>query len=843
MYYGDDTNSEWFGTGNVAENDWQYFAYTYDGTDMLAFLDGSQEGSAATISISSVTDDWEVASYNLGSEAHDGIIDEVRISSTNRSLNWIATEYANQNSPSTFYTVSDEMINSKGFLYRKNITIASSLVDGALTNFPILVSITDNELSNSSQPDGDDIAFTRSADGMTKYNHELERYYGATGELVAWVNITSLSATSDTYMYMYYGDPDGYSQEKAEDVWDVDYVGVWHLNETYGTSIDATSNSNDGTPSGQISQLSEGKIASGAAFYPDDNSQYAISDSAAMEPSSLTIELWWNTDVLPTTNGDYWSAFSDSEDDWSAGYTMCLYRNDGSSFDGFQFYSDFGDWDPVEYPTSKLDPGIWHWAAATYDGGTDGSELFINGTSVDTAATTGSIKNTAVDINIGNHDWDEWDGKIDEVRLSKVVRSDAWLSTTFNTQNFTNTFISVGAEETTSALPNYEWVEIYNKGDTAVDLTGWYITDNDGNKFYFTGAGSIAADSYVVGHLAQIGTNSSTDVYGEISGPGETRTITMQPGTDDGKDVHFYQGDPTARNGPDNYFEIADYNDAGKENILFEFNMSYIPGMNITDANLWLYRQTGSGSAPGHLNVRRVTRNWTEAYADWNNYDSGNAWSNGGGGDFTDKVYSWKTVNPTVLKWYYFNVTELVQGWKNGTWENYGFVLEAHWSSSWQQFRSSDYYADLTLRPKLIVNYSVPVKVMSMLENRDDISLCDSNGDVVDYVAWGGNPGTQDPAAAVARGLWQPGVFVDTTGMAENETLGRDRFSTDYDNSGDWENSTTNTASPYGINATEQTPNAVNWFIIPEFSDYVFGGVLIAVIIMFSSFRKKKKLK
>jgi biopolymer transport protein ExbB len=33
-------------------------------------------------------------------------LDEARISNTTRSAGWIATEYNNQNSPATFYTVS-----------------------------------------------------------------------------------------------------------------------------------------------------------------------------------------------------------------------------------------------------------------------------------------------------------------------------------------------------------------------------------------------------------------------------------------------------------------------------------------------------------------------------------------------------------------------------------------------------------------------------------------------------------------------------------------------------------------------------------------------------------------
>jgi hypothetical protein len=304
--------------------------------------------------------------------------------------------------------------------------------------------------------------------------------------------------------------------------------------------------------------------------------------------------------------------------------------------------------------------------------------------------------------------------------------------------------------------------------------------------------------------------------------------------------VHLYEGDPTARNGEDNYFELADYNDGGEERLLFEFNMTYIPGATITDANLWLYRFTGSGTADGHHNVRRITRNWTEAYVDWNNYDSGNPWSNGGGGDFTDKVYNWKTVNPSVNKWYYWNLTELVQEWKDGTYPNYGLALEGHWQSSWQQFRSSDYYTDLSLRPKLIVNYSVPTYLIDMLEDSDDLSLCDSSGTVVDYIAWGANP-AEDDDSAVTRGLWTAGAYIDTSALLQNETIGRDRFSTDLDVIGDWENATTNKADPYGVNSTEQTEGAINWFVIPEFSDYGFVIILIAVISIFVCFRKKRE--
>jgi hypothetical protein len=42
-----------------------------------------------------------LSSYNF-----NGIIDEARISNVARSADWITTEYNNQNSPATFYTIA-----------------------------------------------------------------------------------------------------------------------------------------------------------------------------------------------------------------------------------------------------------------------------------------------------------------------------------------------------------------------------------------------------------------------------------------------------------------------------------------------------------------------------------------------------------------------------------------------------------------------------------------------------------------------------------------------------------------------------------------------------------------
>lgn len=74
------------------------------------YLDGTQED---------VTSTWTgaigngVGSFNLGrrsdvSQWFDGSLDEVRVSSTNRPAGWLSTQYNNQDSPATFYSVGSQ---------------------------------------------------------------------------------------------------------------------------------------------------------------------------------------------------------------------------------------------------------------------------------------------------------------------------------------------------------------------------------------------------------------------------------------------------------------------------------------------------------------------------------------------------------------------------------------------------------------------------------------------------------------------------------------------------------------------------------------------------------------
>ncbi len=90
----------------IAPTTWYSLGMTYASGTVQLYTNGSPDSSKAETP-ESETDTFIIGS-GKGSAFWDGQIDEVRISSTNRSANWISTEYNNQNSPSTFYTATSQ---------------------------------------------------------------------------------------------------------------------------------------------------------------------------------------------------------------------------------------------------------------------------------------------------------------------------------------------------------------------------------------------------------------------------------------------------------------------------------------------------------------------------------------------------------------------------------------------------------------------------------------------------------------------------------------------------------------------------------------------------------------
>src|SRR3989344_3606321 len=83
-----------------------------NGTDQTNTSDTNSSGTIDTIG----TTQTEIAEGN-GDLNFNGKIDEVKFSNSLRSADWIATEYNNQSSPSTFYSFGDQNTKNKPIVY------------------------------------------------------------------------------------------------------------------------------------------------------------------------------------------------------------------------------------------------------------------------------------------------------------------------------------------------------------------------------------------------------------------------------------------------------------------------------------------------------------------------------------------------------------------------------------------------------------------------------------------------------------------------------------------------------------------------------------------------------
>jgi hypothetical protein len=344
---------------------------------------------------------------------------------------------------------------------RRKITVDHTKLSADESNFPNALPISSNsgltgadltsiftELGSSSLK----IAVTLS-DGQTQCYVEVDQWQNTSGKALLWVGVPAISHTTDTVLYLYYDhtQPDNTvyvgtrGSTPAQNVWDLDFYGVWHCNEdpTKGNVKDSTSNNIDlmmfNPASSQLvdSQLGKGYQLNGTT----QNLRCAHIESWAAL-GLYTIEIW----VKPTgsANGFVYGECKDAT---------------------INTYADESEW-------IVTNPHIW------VENNRDTSKNTVNNSVPLNAFTLLQIQHT-----FATYQWDVFvngiedanfpytespitlytsdgyfkvgcrmaqtnffAGIVDEIRWSRKIRSADWLLATYNTE--TDNFQSWGAEET-----------------------------------------------------------------------------------------------------------------------------------------------------------------------------------------------------------------------------------------------------------------------------------------------------------------------------------------------------------------------------------------------------------
>lgn len=340
-------------------------------------------------------------------------------------------------------------------------------IGGSVTQFPVTIFLKPtngdtwkvfNEVGNNYRK----IAITK-ADGVTELKVEMELWDVANKVGVLHTSLANWVIGGDTCIYLYY-DGSHYdnpnvgniASDAGKAVWDSNFKMVQHMVD-YDTSHikDSTSNGYNGTKGSAGNPTeADGKIAKGQNY--DANTEtIELGNVLGWERTqSVTIEAWGKH-----TTTDKYSQILSKQLSSSSHQGWSLYKGNKGS-DGHKLvWVIVNTWTSnaiVKRGSTALNDNTWHYLVGTYDGSSsaNGAKLYVDCveesyTTIHNSLTASIL--TSATASIGNRDTPAtlnqgWEGTLDEVRISYVVRSSAWIKASYNSLN--DTLLKYLKEET-----------------------------------------------------------------------------------------------------------------------------------------------------------------------------------------------------------------------------------------------------------------------------------------------------------------------------------------------------------------------------------------------------------
>jgi hypothetical protein len=416
--------------------------------------------------VGNVESQWPVNSWV------DGTISELRFSLSKLSDNWIATEYKNQNSPSTFYAAGSQETQGSSNIpfgdnpagdfadadweYRQMLTIDASQVDADLTDFPVYVDLANMSTSffaNTNTTCGDIRVTNAAGDELAREVVACDRS-AETGEL--HFKADSILSATDTSFFIYYGNSDANNYVVtatygAQNVWNSNYELVYHS----GGGSDSTSNGRHGTASGGVTVGGvAGQLGDATDF--DGVNDYIDSGWAGIGGANArTVSVW-----LQTTGSDSPDNFLD----WGDYLNGQRWTTRVDSTGNLRTEVDGG----YQIASTQIADNAKHLIHSVLPaGGGDVTSVVMyvdgldDGTSEERSQSINTSLNGTVEVG-GNTGLGRYaEATIDEVRVLSIDVSADWISAEYNNQNDPAAFYTFSTPQAGSEIfgnnPNGDW--------------------------------------------------------------------------------------------------------------------------------------------------------------------------------------------------------------------------------------------------------------------------------------------------------------------------------------------------------------------------------------------------
>lgn len=345
------------------------------------------------------------------------------------------------------------------FGYRVAVTLDNSSAEDFI-DFPVLVRLDGSNIPlahlNSTAQIG-----IYSADLSTKLSYEIENW-NPESDCNIWIKVPSILAGSAAQFYIYYGYSSTVPLSSHDtNVWTDNFLGVWHFNESSGTSYaDSSPGHFNGGLTGNTQSYTAptptaGRIGGGQLY--DD-----VTDGIAAPPVSttsvgaapFTISMWTNLSSVANAK-----RFFDKGGPGAWGFDARTINSGDIQVEIKAASESFPD-----FMISTIDTNIginnWDWWCFTHDGTftTVDNDFFnfrnasnLSGSTGGTNTGNGSYHGDAgayFHIGCANYNvTDGFNGIIDEVRISSVQRSQSWITAQYQSMTQDPAFITYGPEE------------------------------------------------------------------------------------------------------------------------------------------------------------------------------------------------------------------------------------------------------------------------------------------------------------------------------------------------------------------------------------------------------------
>jgi len=312
-----------------------------------------------------------------------------------------------------------------------HITFPGYTRSSTLTNFPVAITLSEAipnfSYASFASSQGHDIRFTN-ADGTQALEYEIENW-NTNGESIVWVRLPQL--TSDTSLYVYWGDPQQMSQHCFTTngaVWRAGYHGVWHFNAAPESRVQRDSSPNQRHAETPAPTSTDGQIALAEDFGVDPESAMYLdatpcNDLLPAANAPITAACWFRARSIANSLMGSMLIHLSAAEGWNP-ILLSLGSDDQLQFfhSGRNTGGDIG----LLIANTSVTPDTWNHAAVVFDGST--FLLYLNGVEVARQAGTLDPGNaTGAWIGSLGGSASAFDGTLDELRFSDTARSPDWI--------------------------------------------------------------------------------------------------------------------------------------------------------------------------------------------------------------------------------------------------------------------------------------------------------------------------------------------------------------------------------------------------------------------------------